>query len=166
MFALMTTLNGTLSWVTKGLQAAAKEGWLPDAFAKENKGGTPVLLLLIFFVVGALPIVTGMDIAVIANIGVGLDVLTQFAVLIACFKLPKAFPKQYHASSFNIKESTLYLLLSIATISMAATAYVNLSDLTLPMYIGVAVYLIAAFIFTQIRYKHFVAKRDGKIISN
>ena len=29
MFALLTTLNGTLSWVTRGLQAAAKEGWLP-----------------------------------------------------------------------------------------------------------------------------------------
>ena len=44
MFALMTTLNGTLSWVTRGLQSAAKEGWLPEAFAKEKKAE-----LLFFF---------------------------------------------------------------------------------------------------------------------
>ena len=29
MFALLTTLNGTLSWVHRGLQAAARDGWLP-----------------------------------------------------------------------------------------------------------------------------------------
>ena len=32
VFALLTTLNGTLSWVTRGLQAAAKQGWLRRSF--------------------------------------------------------------------------------------------------------------------------------------
>lgn len=71
MFALATTLNGTLSWVTRGLQTASKEGWLPEIFAKENKGGTPILLLCLFAAVGALPIITGMDTAAIANMGIG-----------------------------------------------------------------------------------------------
>lgn len=48
-FALLTTLNGTLSWTTRSLQRAAMDGWLPEACAKENKGGTPVILLLFFF---------------------------------------------------------------------------------------------------------------------
>ncbi len=41
VFALLTTLNGTLSWVTRGLQAAARDGWLPEKVAEENKAGTP-----------------------------------------------------------------------------------------------------------------------------
>lgn len=160
MFALMTTLNGTLSWVTRGLQVASKEGWLPEIFAKENKGGTPVLLLGIFFVIGAIPILTGMNTETIANMGVGLDMLTEFAVLIACFRLPKLFPKEYAAATFRFKEKTLYCMLSVIGVLMLGTSYVNLSDLSMPIYIAIAVYLVAIYILTQVRYKYFVKKQD------
>lgn len=158
MFALMTTLNGTLSWVTRGLQSAAKEGWLPEAFAKENKGGAPVLLLMIFYVVGALPILTGMSTEIIANIGIGLDMLTEFAILIACFRLPKLYPEEYKKSAFYIKPQILYMILSIVGVLMLGTSYVNLSDLTGSMYIAIIIYLVFVYVLTQIRYKYFLAK--------
>lgn len=159
MFALMTTLNGTLSWVTRGLQSAAKEGWLPEAFAKENKGGAPVLLLMIFYVVGALPILTGMSTEIIANIGIGLDMLTEFAILIACFRLPKLYPEEYKKSAFYIKPQILYMILSVVGVLMLGTSYVNLSDLTGSMYIAIVIYLVFVYILTQIRYKYFLAKK-------
>ena len=56
VFALLTTLNGTLSWVTRGLQAAARDGWLPEKMAEENKAGTPIILLMVFYAMGAIPI--------------------------------------------------------------------------------------------------------------
>ena len=158
MFALMTTLNGTLSWVTRGLQSAAKEGWLPEAFAKENKGGAPVLLLMIFYVVGALPILTGMSTEIIANIGIGLDMLTEFAILIACFRLPKLYPEEYKKSAFYIKPQILYMILSVVGVLMLGTSYVNLSDLTGSMYIAIVIYLVFVYVLTQIRYKYFLAK--------
>lgn len=157
MFALMTTLNGTLSWVTRGLQTASKEGWLPEIFAKENKGGAPVLLLFMFALVGAIPIMTGMNTETIANMGVGLDMLTEFAVLIACFRLPKMFPEEFARSSLGIKEKPLYILLCIVGVLMLGTSYVNLSDLSGPIYIAIIVYLILVFILTQMRYKYFKA---------
>ena len=155
MFALMTTLNGTLSWVTRGLQAAAKEGWLPDAFAKENKGGTPVLLLGVFALVGAIPILTGMNTETIANMGIGLDMLTEFAVLIACFRLPKLFPKEYKNSTLKIDKNLLYVLLCIVGALMLGTSYVNLADLSGPIYIAIILYLAFVFALTQICYKHY-----------
>lgn len=48
LFALATTLNGTLSWITKGLFVASKEGWFPESLADTNKHGVPYKLLLIF----------------------------------------------------------------------------------------------------------------------
>lgn len=45
------------------------DGWLPEICAKENKNGTPVLLLFFFFVVGLIPILTGMDTTDISNMG-------------------------------------------------------------------------------------------------
>lgn len=160
MFALFTTLNGTLSWVTRGLQAASKEGWLPEAFARENKGGAPVLLLLVFGVVGALPIVLGMDTELIATMGVGLDMLCEFMVLSCCYLLPKKFPKEYQDSPFRFKNiKAHYVFLVFASIIMLGTAYVNLSDLTPTAYLTIMIYLGLAFILTQVRYKHVLAKR-------
>ena len=46
---------------------------------------------------------------------------------------------------------------------MLGTSYVNLSDLTPINYLCLAVYLVALFIFTQVRYKHVVAKRESLV---
>ncbi len=54
------------SWITKGLYVASKEGWFPESLADTNKHGVPYKLLLIFFVIGAVPIVTGMDVSFIS----------------------------------------------------------------------------------------------------
>ncbi len=61
-FALLTTLNGTLSWTTRLLQRAAMDalGFRKSA-QRKIKNGTPVLLLFFFFIVGLIPILTGMD---------------------------------------------------------------------------------------------------------
>lgn len=160
MFALLTTLNGTLSWVTRGLQAASKEGWLPEIFARENKGGTPVLLLLLFGLVGAMPILLGMNTELISTMGVGLDMLCEFMVLSCCFLLPKKYPMEYQNSPFRFKNLKVhYVFLTFASIVMLGTAYVNLSDLTPSAYVTKVVYLGLAFILTQVRYKHVLAKK-------
>lgn len=155
MFALMTTLNGTLSWVTRGLQTAAKEGWMPEIVARENKGGAPVLLLGVFALVGALPILTGMNTETIANMGIGLDMLTEFAVLIACFRLPKLFPKEYAKSTLRINEKALYAVLCVVGVLMLGTSYVNLSDLSGPIYLAIVIYLAFIFVLTQVCYKYY-----------
>jgi APA family basic amino acid/polyamine antiporter len=163
IFALMTTLNGTLSWVTRGLQAAAKEQWLPTVFAKENKGGAPVLLLLIFTLVGAVPIITGLDLKAIANMGIGLDMLCEFMILVACFRLPKVFPKEHAAAHFKMQGPAFYVFLSIVGILMLGTSYVNLSDLSGPVYTAIVIYLVFIVVLTLLRYKYAKAGRSAII---
>lgn len=160
MFALLTTLNGTLSWVTRGLQAAAKDGWLPEKAAQENKAGTPVILLMVFFAMGAIPILTGMDLTLISNMGVGTDMLTEFMVLLACWNLPKVLPEEYKKSNFYMKTSTLHGLLIVIGALMLFTSYVNLSDLTVPAAIACVIFIAALFIYMQVRYKHVLALKE------
>lgn len=161
MFALLTTLNGTLSWVTRGLQASAKEGWLPEYFAKENKGGAPVLLLLIFGLVGGLPIMLGMDTTMIATMGVGLDMICEFSILFCAFFLPSKYPKEYEAASFRFKTvKRHYIFLTFACTIMLGTAYVNLSELNLKAYLTIIAYGIFSLVLTKIRYKYFLEKQN------
>ena len=167
MFALLTTLNGTLSWVTRGLQAASKEGWLPEKCAEENKNGVPVILLIVFFVMGALPIVTGMDLTLISNMGIGTDMITEFMVLLACWKLPDILPEEYRKSNFYMKKGTLHTILIFIGILMLGTSYVNLSDLKESPMAAVAciVYVVVLFLYTQVRYKHVLSRREGAALN-
>ena len=159
MFALLTTLNGTLSWVTRGLQAAAKEGWLPEKCAEENKNGVPVIILGVFFIMGALPLITGMDLTLISNMGVGTDMITEFMVLLACWNLPRHLPEEYKKSAFYMKDSTLHTILLFIGFLMLGTSYVNLSDLTVPAAICCVVYIVILFAYTQVRYKYVASKK-------
>ena len=89
------------------------DGWLPEACAKENKGGTPVILLLFFFVVGIIPIVTGMNTSDIANMGTGCGKLTDLLMVYACFRLPKVFPEEYRKSALYMSPAKLNVALAV-----------------------------------------------------
>lgn len=162
VFALLTTLNGTLSWVTRGLQQAARDGWLPEKVAQENKGGTPVILLMVFFVMGALPILTGMDLTLISNMGVGTDMLSEFMVLLACWKLPDVLPQEFAKSTFYMKKSTLHAILTVIGALMLFTSYVNLSDLTVPAAIACVIFIAVLLVYTQVRHKHVLSQKAAK----
>ncbi len=151
LFALATTLNGTLSWVTRGLQLSAKEGWLPEICAKENKGGTPVILLLVFFVVGAIPILTGMDTTTISNMGVGLNQVLLIMEVIACWRLPKLMPEAYENATMKLSLPLLHVLLVLSIVLNVATFFVSLSDMTAAVWISIVVFVVLLGIYTYIR---------------
>lgn len=46
---------------------------------------------------------------------------------------------------------------------MLGTSYVNLADLSKPIYIAIISYLIFVFILTQVRYKHY-KERQGSLL--
>ncbi len=161
LFALATTLNGTLSWVTRGLQLSAKEGWLPEVFAKENKGGAPVLLLILFFVVGALPIVTGMDTTMIASMGIGLNMVCVIMEIIACWRLPKLKPAEFEAAVVKPKKSVLYVLLVLAIAIAFGTFLVSLADLTLKVWLAIIIWVALVGIYTYFKGK----QRDNAVLA-
>ena len=157
-FALLTTLNGTLSWTTRSLQRAAMDGWLPEACAKENKGGTPVILLLFFFVVGIIPIVTGMNTSDIANMGTGCGKLTDLLMVYACFRLPKVFPEEYKKSALYMSPAKLNVALAVVFVVLAATSYVSLSSLNARQFLYIGLFILAAVVLMLVRYKNVKEK--------
>lgn len=141
-------------------QLPKRDGFLRNA-PRRNKNGVPVIILGVFFVMGALPLVTGMDLTLISNMGVGTDMITEFMVLLACWRLPKCLPEEYKKSAFCMKESTLHTILLFIGFLMLGTSYVNLSDLTVPAAICCIVYIVILFVYTQVRYKYVASKKAG-----
>ncbi len=154
-FALLTTLNGTLSWVTRGLQRASFDGWLPASWGKENKNGAPIVLLGFFVVVGLIPVLTGMNTADISNMGTGCSKLTDLLMVIACFRLPDLFPAVYEKSTLKMNPKTLKGVLVLVFIVLALSSYVSLSGLTATQFIGMGIFIAVAAIVMLVRYKNF-----------
>ena len=154
LFALATTLNGTLSWVTRGLQLSAQDGWLPPVLAKENKGGTPVILLLIFYVVGAIPILTGMDTTTISNMGVGVNQVILIMEVIACWRLPKLMPEAYESATMKLSLPVLRMLLVLSIALNVGTFVITMDGMTPVVWGATIAFVVLLIIYTVIRWKH------------
>ncbi len=129
MFAVASTLNATFTWCTKGLLIAAEEGWLPKFTAKISKRGTPWVLLIIFYIVGAIPILTGLDIDVIARLGNGVSLIYVLFPIFTGYLIYKKNPEAMAKSTFKVKKIPLFILTTIALIGYILAAILNFGDI-------------------------------------
>jgi len=149
MFAVASTLNATFTWCTKGLLIAAEEGWLPRQAAAVSSRGTPWVLLLVFYVVGVIPILTGLDISTIARLGNGVSLIYVLFPIFTGYLIYQKNPEAMARSSFQIKKPLLFVLTTLALVGYIIAAILNFSDITSAwqmMLVFSAVVIIYAFL--------------------
>lgn len=145
MFALATTLNSTLTWVTKSLLVAIQDGYLPSQLGAVNKRfGTPHWLLLLFYIIGAFPIITGMSLTVVAQLGTGISLLVFAFPAVAVLRLPKKYPDAYQRSPLKVPYPLLVSISVVAIGLLLYQSYLLISDLEYVYIIGTLVYIIIA----------------------
>ncbi|AID41911.1 APC family permease [Staphylococcus xylosus] len=151
MFALATTLNSTFTWVTKSLLIAIHDGYLPKALGHVNKRfGTPHWLLLIFYIIGAIPIVTGMSLNVVAQLGTGISLIVFAFPALAVTQLPKKYPEAYKQSPFKVPYPVLIVIAITAIIVLLYQSYLLISDLKISYIIGTLIYILLSLAIAQI----------------
>ncbi|WP_436951552.1 APC family permease [Staphylococcus xylosus] len=151
MFALATTLNSTFTWVTKSLLMAIHDGYLPKALGHVNERfGTPHWLLLIFYIIGALPIVTGMSLNVVAQLGTGISLIVFAFPALAVTQLPKKYPEAYKQSPFKMPYPVLIVIAITAIIVLLYQSYLLISDLKISYIIGTLIYILLSLAIAQI----------------
>ncbi|TCP23774.1 amino acid/polyamine/organocation transporter (APC superfamily) [Scopulibacillus darangshiensis] len=151
MFALATTLNATFSWVTKSILIACQDGWLPKRLGAVNrKFGTPHWLLTLFYLIGAIPIITGLSLETIAQLGTGISLIVFAFPAVAATQLPKKYPELYKNSPFKVSPGKLYLLAVIAVVLLGFQSYLLISSLELKYILGTFVYIVAAALYVII----------------
>ncbi len=151
MFALATTLNSTFTWVTKSLLIAIHDGYLPKVLGHVNKRfGTPHWLLLIFYIIGAIPIVMGMSLNVVAQLGTGISLIVFAFPALAVTQLPKKYPEAYKQSPFKVPYPVLIVIAVTAIIVLLYQSYLLISDLKISYIIGTLVYILLSLAIAQI----------------
>lgn len=162
MFAVASTLNATFTWCTKGLLIAAEEGWLPKQAAYIGKSGTPVVLLTIFYIVGAIPILTGLDIDVISRLGNGLSLIYVLFPIFTGYLIYKKNPDAMEKSSFKIGKIPLYILTTVALAGYIMAAILNFADIQNAWQLMIG-YSVVVIVYAWIREKHVNSISDRNI---
>ncbi len=147
-FALATTLNATLAWVTKPVLQAVEDGWFPKFLGAINeKYKTPHVLLTIFYVIGLVPIITGLSIGAIANAAMLIIQAFNVVLSLALVRLPKALPEEYLKSKVKVSQPVLKLISFGAAACAAYQFYLLWGFSTNVERIYVAAILVLSVIF-------------------
>ncbi len=111
MFAVASSLNAVFAWAPKGLEVAVHDGWLPSWLARTNRRfGTTHYLLIIFYVIGMIPILAGGTLEIIAVLGNNIGLIFAALPLAAVMFLPRRKPEAYSQAYFKFPRWAMYVL--------------------------------------------------------
>ncbi len=155
LFAILTTLNSQVGWITKPLLQGCADGWLPSWLGKINdKFRTPHVMLIVLYLIGLIPIVSGFDMDTIAGTSVFASSIVDLMLAACLIRLPKVVPEEWAKSRWHIGHTPLVLWTIVSVAAAVFTAYMSLNSLK-PIEMAVNVGIVAiALIFGMLREKH------------
>ena len=148
MFALGTTLNSSIGWVTKPLLQAIEDGWLPASLGKLSKYKTPYVLQLIFYVINMAAILLGFDVSQIGQLTLIINNVTGIVLVLGILKLPKMFPEQWAKSPYHVSDGLFKFLMMLGVAFLCLQFYMNVKGTTLAVVAINAVTLVLAFAYS------------------
>ena len=155
MFAIASTLNSSFAMGPRPLLQAVRDGWLPKWMGYVHpKYHTPVVLLTLLYIISVVTILSGLSIRTLANMSIICAGITLLIVCLAILRLPRVCPTGWKNSKFKCSKTTLTLIVVYATAAELFNIYLNLRQLSQPIFIGNIVMIIIAFAFAKLRYKH------------
>lgn len=141
--AVIATMNAALLWGTKSLLMAVQDGWFPRRLGDVNRRfGTPHFLITILFLVALIPILTGINIGVIASAGAGFGQLIFLAPVIGSFVMRYKFPERLAAAPFKLNKWLHLVLVVLGCAVNCYLAYLLFKSLTASVLIVLAAWIL------------------------
>lgn len=151
VFALLTTMNSGIMNRAMPVIAGVKEGWLPSVLAKQNRFGAYWVAILLFFVIGSIPICVGMSVRQVTNSVLFLMGFQNCLIIYVSFVLPKKFPKEWKESWLHIPDFWYYSLMIVSAIFQGYIIYRSFFDLNFKLATINAVVLIVSIAYSVYR---------------
>ena len=158
--ATATTLNATLSWVTKPLLVACDDGLLPKSLGNVNKHGVPWKLLTLFYLVGLIPLALQLDIAFITKFTTANSLLSKLFVCFALFALAAKSGDLLNGSSIKMspaKAKTVAVVGIVVLCILSSSLLLNLSFKVIGFLVLLAVIVV---IYVNTAAKNIVIEND------
>ncbi len=153
-FALGTTMNASIGWVTKPIMQACEDGWFPRVLATLHpKYKSPMYLLGIFWFINLIPLIIGWDIRQLGQWVLLLGNIVAIVMVLATMRLPKLFPEQWEKSPYHVPNMVLNVFLVFAACVTAFQAYMNASGLGFNIIMLNVIILVVGMIYATFMMK-------------
>lgn len=160
LFAITTTLNSVFGWVTKPLLAASRDGYLPPVLSKIHpKFGTPYILLTIFYLIGLVPVLTGVSLQFVSTYGSGIAIFMTIVPITASIFLHKRYPEACEKAFFVLKPKTMNIVAVMALFLAIVQVYLLFKQLPVKAIVGAMIYALLAFGLSV-----YLEKHKGKVL--
>ena len=131
---------------------------------RHKRFGTPHWILLVFYLIGFLPILFGIDLSTVANSTVILTTAIRGVIAYSAMQLPKKMPELWKKSKFYVSDAKLKVM-SIITIVITVISILLLLVSTSPIQIccNCGILLVSAVLaFARNRYVKLEANYEAK----
>lgn len=162
LLAIITTINASYSWYYSTVLKGCQDGWFPKKWACKNKYGVPYTLLTIFWLIGIVPILCGMDIQILSRLSSGLTLASLIIPGFGVLKLSKKYPKEWKQSKFYMPDSRLRIMLLLCDSLLLLFVYRNFKSYPVAILLTVLGLFAVAFIFIIIYEKKIVGNQDSQ----
>ena len=158
--ATATTLNSTLSWITKPLLVACDDDMLPRSLGTVSKNGVPYKLLTFFYIVGMIPLLLRVNISVITKFTTANSLLAKLMVCAALLILSSRYGDILKKSTMKVSPALARILSIVGIVILCVLSYslfVNLSILVVGF---LAVLAVVSVLYAKLVRKDVVIEND------
>ncbi len=118
----------------------------------------PRVLLTIFYIIGLVPILTGLNLETIAMLGNGVSLIYVLFPIFTGYLIYKKNPKAMQASGFKVSKPVLYVLTTVALIGYIIAAVLNFSDIENAWQM-MLIYSVIVIVYAWFREKYVLKRK-------
>ncbi len=129
-FAIATSMLGATLMIRYPCERVAEDGWLPNVFKKKTSFDYPWVIMLLFYLIGVVPLIFGFSIEAIISLYMIPQMLFNVYLNFALIKLVKQYPKQWETSMLHMPTpifNVLCIISSLCALSVSLTLFIGLT---------------------------------------
>jgi APA family basic amino acid/polyamine antiporter len=148
--ATATTLNATLSWITKPLLVACDDHLLPTKLGTVSKKGVPYKLLTAFYIIGMIPLALHYDISFITKFTTANSLLAKLMVCAALYVMAGKYGDALKNSAMKMSESRAKQLAVLGFVVLCVLSYTLFASLSMKVVGFLIGLLIVSLIYGKV----------------
>ena len=158
--ATATTLNSTLSWITKPLLVACDDDMLPRSLGTVSKNGVPYKLLTFFYIVGMIPLLLRVNISVITKFTTANSLLAKLMVCAALLILSNRYGDILKKSTMKVSPALARTLSIVGIVILCVLSYSLFANLSILVVGFLAVLAVVSVLYAKLVRKDVVIEND------
>lgn len=151
MFALFTTMNGTMAGTPYMIAQSAFDGWLPKSFADKNKHGVFWKILVFVYLYSLIPVIFNFSTSEISNNMLLFSSFVTCIQLFAYFRMPSKFPEAWKRSRWHVPNPVYYLCCALCAALNIFVLFNSFATLNPVVAIVSGLLIVLAFVYAIIR---------------